>query len=393
MSATLLTAPTHGGFTFGHLVANVLAGSWRREPPALTINSEELARVEPLLTSSGAAGLAWNRASRTAHLTSAPETANLRAMYRHLALQATMNEGSIRFLSERLALNGLEPLIFKGWASAQHYALPHLRPFGDIDICVQPGRHAEARELLQRHVIPGVNNLVNGPFVLDCGPAGKLCQIDLHAGLDQFHLPSLDTLFARSQRIACGDRAIRILSHEDHLRLVAMHFLRHGGYRPLWLCDVAAMLETVPGDFDWDICFGKDPRYAHWLACVFELARRLLGARIEGLPQAYHVDTLPDWFMRTALNEWQVPYLSRMKQPWSYWAAKPWIIPSQLKARWPNPISATFKSGGNFGRKSRLLYQLAFLGAAIVTAVSNRLCAAIHSIAGRRRHLPKEAVS
>ena len=45
---------------------------------------------------------------------------------------------------------------------------------------------------------------------------------------------------------------------EDQLRQLCLHLLRHGACRPLWLCDVAVMLESLPGDFDWDRCLGGD---------------------------------------------------------------------------------------------------------------------------------------
>jgi hypothetical protein len=43
---------------------------------------------------------------------------------------------------------------------------------------------------------------------------------------------------------------IRILGAEDHLRLLCLHLLKHGAWRPLWLCDVAAALESRPSSFD-----------------------------------------------------------------------------------------------------------------------------------------------
>jgi hypothetical protein len=73
-----------------------------------------------------------------------------------------------------------------------------------------------------------------------------------------------DELFARSQLVPLGDSQIRILGDEDHLRIICLHLLRSGAWRPLWLCDVAVALETLSPDFDWDICLGRDPRQADW---------------------------------------------------------------------------------------------------------------------------------
>jgi hypothetical protein len=39
--------------------------------------------------------------------------------------------------------------------------------------------------------------------------------------------------------------------------LIAIHFFIHGGIRPLWLGDVAALLETTPNNIAWDIASEK----------------------------------------------------------------------------------------------------------------------------------------
>ena len=91
-------------------------------------------------------------------------------------------------------------------------------------------------------------------------------------------------MFARSESIELGGTSIRVPSAEDHLRLVAIHFLSHGAWRPVWLCDIAAMLEDLPQDFDWDRCLGNEPRIARWVTSVIELAHRLLGACVDRVP-------------------------------------------------------------------------------------------------------------
>jgi hypothetical protein len=135
-----------------------------------------------------------------------------------------------------------------------------------------------------------------------------------------------------------------------------MHFLRHGGSRPLWLTDVAALLESVRDNFDWDLCMGRDARVARWIACVVALSHRLLGARIDGVPARHRVEPLPDWFVRAVLREWGMErfYMRPLK-----WAMRtPRTVPAELKARWPNPIVATVEAAGDFDRAPRLPLQL-----------------------------------
>src|SRR5262249_28369141 len=155
-------------------------------------------------------------------------------------VEGMKNAASLRFLVELFAEAGLEPLFFKGSVVARHYCESHLRPTGDIDICAPPGRYDEARDLLHRCSESPPSNL---GFAVKCAPGRQVCQVDLHSNLDRFRLPSLEAVFARSESIDLGGTSIRVPSAEDHLRLVAIHFLSHGAWRPVWLCDIAAMLE------------------------------------------------------------------------------------------------------------------------------------------------------
>jgi hypothetical protein len=120
-------------------------------------------------------------------------------------------------------------------------------------------------------------------------------------------------VFSSSKLIKLGETTIRVPAAEDHLRLVAIHSLSHGAWRPLWLCDVAAMLEDLPQDFNWDRCLGDEGRIAHWISSVIELAHRLLGACVDRVPPRGRVQRLPKWFTRTVLDEWQTPVAERYR--------------------------------------------------------------------------------
>jgi hypothetical protein len=108
-------------------------------------------------------------------------------------------------------------------------------------------------------------------------PSQKTAAGELLAGwelvdLDHGELKDLDEresggLFERSSVVD----GIRFRSSEDLLRLVCFHFLRQGGRRPLWLCDIAAALESQPNNFD-----GRTKARA--IARCATLAHDLLGA-------------------------------------------------------------------------------------------------------------------
>jgi hypothetical protein len=361
----------------GLLVARVLEGAWRREPPPLNLAPHELRGIASLLIGSGVGALAWSRVSRVPRLHDKPEATILQDTYRTFVVEEMKYAASLRFLVELFAEAGLDPLFFKGSVVGRHYSVTHLRPSGDIDICAAPERYNETRDLLRRFSNPLASNpgfglsQETGQFAVKCGPGERVCDVDLHSSLDRFGLPSLQAVFARSEVITLGGKSVRVPSAEDHLRLIAIHFLSHGGWRPVWLCDVAAILEDLPQNFDWDRCLGDEPRVAHWISSVIELAHRLLGARVDRVPSNNRVQRLPKWLTRTTLQEWQTPVETRYRGTSLAFALAhpqrlldPRVLMVDLKARWPNGIQATIETGGPFNEGTRLPYQVLAFGRA-----------------------------
>ncbi len=52
----------------------------------------------------------------------------------------------------------------------------------------------------------------------------------------------------RSQLVNLDGVDVRVPGLEDHLGILCLHLLHHGAFRPLWLCDIAAALETRPAE-------------------------------------------------------------------------------------------------------------------------------------------------
>ena len=278
---------------------------------------------------------------------------------------------------------GAGTLVFQRFSGSEALFRTHLRPPGDIDICAPPGRYDETRDLLRRYSIlrlssPGTGlSQETGQFAVNFDPGARI--VDLHSSLDRFGLPSLEAVFARSEVIKLGETSIRVPAAEDHFRLVAIHLLSHGAWRPLWLCDIAAMLEDLPQDFNWGRCLGDEPRIARWISSVIELAHRLLGACADRVPPSSRIQRLPKWFTRTVLNEWQTPVAARYGGTSLAFAlahpqrlVDPRKLVVEIKSRWPNGIQATFETGGHLNDVTRLPYQVLAFGQARIQGVALR---------------------
>jgi hypothetical protein len=270
----MLKAPAE---SHGRLVAEMLQGSWRRSPAALEFTASELEEIAPLLQRSGAAALCWRRV-QSSNLRDVQAAKQLHQAYRLNTLQAAINQQTIEETIALLRSVEIDPILIKGWAVARVYTEHGLRPYGDIDLCVRPEQFAAAETAL--------NNLPD-----------KQYEVDLHCGFEKFGGGSVDEIYARSQLVRLGETHVRVLSSEDHLRILSIHMLREGAWRPLWLCDIAVVVESLPANFDWDRCLSRNRRQADWVLCAITLAQQLLDADISHTPAAVRTRRLPRWLI------------------------------------------------------------------------------------------------
>ncbi|HXD31038.1 MAG TPA: nucleotidyltransferase family protein [Pyrinomonadaceae bacterium] len=332
-----------GQKTRGHLVSSILTGSWRDSDfPPLELSELQLDEVTPLLYGSGAGALGWWRL-RSSHLGKTASTELLHQAYRLLTLQSAIHEEKIAKVFKLLRESSIEPILIKGRAAAELYPDRALRPYGDIDLLVRPSQFQVALEILAQ-------------------PGAKDCWVDLHKDLDELDDRSLDKLFERSRLLSVKGEKIRVLSLEDHLALLAIHLLKHGAWRPLWLCDVGAAIESLPADFDWSVCLGENSKRVGWIKTAISLSQNLLGARVENLPSDIPV-LLPTWLVESVLRHWEQPFAINqppMSHPLPIFTAlrKPGMFVEALRQRWPNPILATTSVNGKFNNVPRLPYQL-----------------------------------
>jgi hypothetical protein len=327
----------------GRLVAELLAGSWRAEPPAIVNSAEELSAISRLLLKAGAGGLAWCKV-RHSDLKASLAARKLQQAYRVHSLQAALHERNLKQVIELLDASRIEAVLVKGWAIARLYPEPGMRPYGDLDLCVLPEDYDRAKKVFDAARIPE-------------------CDIDLHSGFGKFYDREAEDIFARSAVVKLGDLGVRVLSAEDDLRFLCLHLLRHGAVRAPWLCDIAMALETRPTTLDWDRVLRGSCRQADWVACALGLAHQLLGADVSETPVANRARKLPRWLASTVLEEWGTPY--RFPGQLAVFARHPVSMMrgliGELPHHWPNPIEATMTLEGPFNSLPRLPFQVGHL--------------------------------
>src|SRR5262249_1051858 len=216
----------------GKAVAAALAGSWRSSPPRLDLPPAKLAEIGSILLRTGAGSLARWRASGGGRHDSG--TALLfREAYRLHTNQAADHEEHLKQVLRLLRRRGVEALVCKGWATARLYPEAGLRPYGDIDLCVRPDQTTAAMAALAH-------------------PVGPCQYVDLHCGIPDLEHRRFEDVVRRSRLVSLGAEEVRLLGPEDQLQQMCLHLVRHGAWRPLWLCDIGMFVESLPANFDWD---------------------------------------------------------------------------------------------------------------------------------------------
>ncbi|MGI8631867.1 MAG: nucleotidyltransferase family protein [Solirubrobacterales bacterium] len=249
----------------GEVIAKVLAGSWRADPPATAVSPDQLALVAPLLMATGAAGLAWRTAKLRVDLL--PVAEQLRQAWLLEVGRERLRDELVAELAAAAEAKGIEVLIYKGWAAARYYPGPGLRPSGDIDVIVAAEDASGAHEIAAR--IPRI-------------------VLDVHSSPP----PGLGTapaLLARADRVTIEGATVAVPALGDHVLMTAWHMFKHGAWRPVWLCDVAAMLEAA---LSLGVAPPADEPYDSYWAVAAGLAATMLGARTE--PRV-----APVWVRRT----------------------------------------------------------------------------------------------
>lgn len=331
------------------LARQILQCAWRPQPPPLSLSPEQLASAVPLLAQTHAHPLAWWRIRGTP----IADTELGRELADAMRLTALGNAVTTRHLVravQQLRAEGVEPILVKGWAIARHYPSLGLRPLGDVDLRVpddQLERACRLNEDCQLHV-----DIQRSPFYDE-----------------EVFARNYRRLWERVERCVIDGVEVSVIGAEDHLRLLCIHMLDHGAWRPLWLVDVAVALETRPAHFDWDRVLAGPPHVAEWVLCALALAHLLVGASIQDTPAEAVLERLPPWLAPTVLHHWSLGNAFQTREPLATLLPRQWRHPAQLaqalKLRWPDPIRASMFCRAPFNEAPRFPYQLRTVLAAI----------------------------
>jgi hypothetical protein len=291
------------------------------------------------LLETGAGSLGWWRV-RGSKLADVPTSTRLHDAYRLHTLQADLYQRPTAEILRRCRACGVAPLLAKGWAVARLYPEAGLRPYGDVDLFVRPEQHEAAMLALADFRSPHLT-------------------VDLHCGFPDLGDRPLEDVFAHSEALQWDAVAVRTPRPEDRLRHLSVHLLRHGAWRPLWLCDIAASLESIDAHFDWDYCLSGSRQRTQAVVCAAGLAHHLLDARIDHTPLADGARRLPPWLVSSVLRQWGTPYERFTDAPMADALRHASDIVPALRRRWPNAVESTMSMNAPFNRAPRLPVQLA----------------------------------
>jgi Uncharacterised nucleotidyltransferase len=327
----------------GRELASVLAGSWRQPPVAEEIPNEILTRLAPVVVAGGGAALTWFCIRHHKSKLSQSSTKLYREAYIGSVARAAAHEAEVVHLLGSLQVANIRSILLKGWSVGRLYPESGLRPSGDIDLWIDPDQRSKARVVLQR-----------------AGTGRQLVDLD-HDQLSRFEDRGFADFYASCDTVHLGGTPINVLRQEDQIRILCLHFLKHGGWRPIWLCDIAVLLEFRNPAFNWELCLGSDSQCARWIGCTLALASDLLGAIIPpGAPRCV-TSSPPGWFTNTVLTEWSnpsAPSATTFAFLIPELMSRPWKLRSILRGRWRNPIQATIDCNGAFDALPRMPYQL-----------------------------------
>jgi hypothetical protein len=257
----------------------------------------------------------------------------------------------------RLRDAGVEPLLIKGLAVARLYPPGLVRPAGDIDLVVREEDFAHAEVIVAE---PGLQSV----------------GVDLKHPRIWEEIPNLD-FWTRTNEIDLVGTTVEILGAEDQLWMLSIHFLKHGGQRPVWLCDVAAALESFVSEHECQMNSISDQIVQGWVNTAIAVARDQLGANVEGLQSRKTQGSVPKWLLREIYEEWTEPTPFNLPGASTVLLGSPSSVFSVLCERWPNPLVATIHTRAPINGWSRLPWQVLFYVRRIAGHVIHRMAAQV----------------
>lgn len=231
--------------------------------------------------------------------------------------------------------NQIEPVLLKGWAASRKYPEKYQRFFSDIDLAVAPDLYGKALKLVEE------NQLL----------------IDLHCGLRHLDKVEWSVLFENSVLVKLDESEIRVLSEEDHLRVLCVHWLIDGGAYKDKLWDIFYAVENRSETFEWEKCLNTvSSNRRVWIIYTIGLAHKYLDLSIADLPFEKEARQIPVWLIKTVEREWK----SSVKLRPIHTCLNDWreVFRQVIKRVPPNPIQSTVEMEGSFDEGLRAKYQI-----------------------------------
>lgn len=312
----------------GVALARLHQGALSADAPPVHVPRDLEDDVVRLALGASAGSLAYRR------LATASKHPRLRDAYRLHTLEATDRACHVAEIAACLAAGRIDALFFKGWTLAHRYPLAALRPHGDVDVLVRPADHLRARQRL--------------------GAARLDRAVDLQTDLE---LPgaSFTTLFARRRSIPLRGIEIPMLADDAHLAFLCLHFLKHGGTRPMWLVDITLLAEHALSGVAWWGVLARDPARAHAARSVADLASVLVGSG-DAAPVA-------PWMVAATLEAWGSGF-HRPSRLFTFDTLA--NLARDLRERWPNALQTLYLApprsiarAPHLGRRGRAFLQKA----------------------------------
>ncbi len=249
------------------------------------------------------------------------------------------NANIIKKTFEYLRINNVEPLLIKGWLASKNYSSDKFRYFGDIDLIVPPTKYF--------HLIKLTDKLFP--------------EVDLHNGARNHDTLSYEQLLANSElKKLINGYEIRVVCPEDHLRILAAHWLNDGGTRKDKLWDIYYAVSNRPETFDWEKCLNVvSPIRRKWVLTAIGLAHYYLELPIDDLPFANEIkqpNFIPKWIFETVEYEWKSDiHLRSLVGSFK----SPKIFIQQIRKRFPpNPIQSAIETNTSFDDRFRIPSQV-----------------------------------
>lgn len=233
---------------------------------------------------------------------------------------------------------GIEPILIKGPAAGIYYPKDDPRNSIDLDLAVSDAEFDRALALSRSSAAAGL-------------------AIDVHKALRHLDTKPWDDVFEDSQMVPMGGVDVRIPKHEDHLRILAVHWLNDGASDRDRLWDIFYIAQNRFAPLDWDSVFSPvTPNRQRWIACTIGLAHRYLQLDISSIPSKYRVADLPRWLTAFVEKEWERKVITR---PLHTNLKDPSEFIEQLKARLRmNPVWATVHMEGSLDAPIRAHYRI-----------------------------------